>query len=148
MSIYERLAEKSVLFISSADRENALKALIKGARANGFVADTEEFERAILEREALVSTGIGLGVAVPHAKLPSIREFFIVIGLAKEPIEWDSLDGQGVRIVFLIGGPDSRQKEYLSILAKLMLVIKNPAIREAILSASTPAEVLKPFLNA
>jgi len=147
VQIYDRLSEKNVLFLASSTRAETIKALIKVAAEDGLITDAKAFEDAVLEREVVISTGVGRGVAVPHAKLASIDQFFISIGIAKDAIEWEAIDGRGVRIVFLIGGPESRQKEYLTILAKLMLVIKNPAIREELLAAATPGAVLQPFLR-
>ena len=72
-----------------------------------------------VKREKIVSTGIGMGVAIPHAKLPSFDRFFLAVGLqkVKDGIDWDALDGAPVRLIFMIGGPANQQTDYLKILS-------------------------------
>lgn len=147
MNLHEYLSEDNVLFLKDSSRKESIRRLVQKAHELGYVEDAGEFEEAVLEREAIMSTGMGLGVAVPHAKLPDVRQFFIMIGVADREVDWTSIDQKPVRIIFLIGGPSDKQKEYLTILSKLMLVVKNAAIRESVLSATTAAEVLSPFLK-
>jgi len=71
----------------------------------------------MLEREKIVSTGIGMGVAIPHAKLTSVEDFFIAIGILSKGVQWNALDGGPVRLIFMIGGPDDKQTAYLQILS-------------------------------
>ena len=62
-------------------------------------------------------TGIGIGVAIPHAKLEGYSDFFIAIGVQKKKgIDWNALDGSDVKLIFMIGGPENKQTEYLKIL--------------------------------
>ena len=99
--------------------------------------DEEVFFNAIFEREKIVSTGIGMGVAIPHAKLHSYDHFFIALAVLQKPVDWQALDGAPVRIVFMIGGPDDKQTEYLQILSSLTQAIKDDEIREKNLCAAT-----------
>jgi mannitol/fructose-specific phosphotransferase system IIA component (Ntr-type) len=114
-------------------------ALLRGAPGIG---DPEALERAVLERERTLSTGIGLGIAVPHAKIPSVREFAIAVGRSEEGIDFDSLDGRPVHLVVLIAGPEGRQAQYLRILASVTLRLRRPEVRRAILEAPGPREAL------
>ena len=104
------------------------------------------FRKAIFDREELLSTGIGMGVAVPHAKLKEFNDFFIAVGVQqKKGIEWNAIDKAPVRLVFLIGGPDDRQSEYLKILSQLTVAIKDQNLRKELMNASTPDEVCDVF---
>ncbi len=145
MNLYDYLSEDNVLFLKSDNRNECIHSLVQKAYDAGYLEDAAEFEEAVFERESIMSTGMGLGVAVPHAKLGSVREFFIMIGVLKQDVEWHALDQKPVRIVFLIGGPSDQQRQYLTILSKLMLVIKNPAIRASLLDAESKDQVVKPF---
>jgi len=83
-----------------------------------------------------------MGVALPHAKLSELDDFFIAIGVErKKGIEWNALDKAPVRLIFLIGGPDNRQAEYLQILSQLTSAIKDMELRKEILQAESTQEV-------
>ncbi len=113
----------------------------------GYIPDEKAFSEAILEREDIMSTGIGLQVAIPHAKLKGIKEFFVIAAVLDNEVAWDSLDKKPVRLVFMIGGPSDRQTDYLMILSKITLVIKNPARRKSLMAAKTPEAVLDSFAD-
>jgi PTS system nitrogen regulatory IIA component len=87
-----------------------------------------------------------MGVAIPHAKLPILHEFFIAIGIQrKKGIEWNALDKAPVNLIFLIGGPDNRQSEYLQILSKLTAAIKDLDLRKEIFHVHNAADVIALF---
>ncbi len=137
------LDEELVLFLDTHDQKEALSQLVGALAKKGKLLNKEAFYTAILERERVVSTGIGLGVAIPHAKLEGYTEFFIAIGVQRDErgIEWHSLDGTPVRLIFLIGGPDHRQSDYLNILSLLTTMIKDPVRRKELLAAPTSSAV-------
>jgi PTS system nitrogen regulatory IIA component len=98
-----------------------------------------------------------MGVAIPHAKLKDLSRFFIVIGIVRPPVkadgggaqskglEWMSLDKAPVRLVFMIGGPEGKQTEYLQILSLLTSAVREVDLRKKLLSARNPGEVLQLF---
>jgi PTS system nitrogen regulatory IIA component len=145
MTIGDYLSAQDVVFLDDAARRAAIEALIRTAGENDHVPDVDAFSTAIFERESILSTGVGSGVAVPHAKLPGIEEFFVVVGVSAREVEWDAPDKKPVRIVFLIGGPADQQTKYLQLLAKIMLVVKNDALRRRLLEAASPEEVISTF---
>ena len=139
LRINDYVTSSRIVFIDAADRQRAIDGLVDAA--DGAAGDMDAFREAVHEREQIVSTGIGLGVAVPHAKLPSISDFFVVIGILRHEIDWDAIDQKPVRMVFLIGGPDDQQQVYLQILSKIVLVTKSPKLRERLLNARDVADV-------
>lgn len=146
ISISEFLDERTISFLHAATREEALAALIATLDAAGKLKDKELFHQAILEREKVVSTGIGLGVAIPHAKLEGYRNFFLAIGIQKNGgIEWNSLDGSPIHIIFMIGGPSEQQTAYLNILSKITHAIKDETRRKKLLKATTTEDVIAAF---
>lgn len=146
MAISDYLDPRLVLFIESEKRDDALQELVALLKNAAKLHNPELFYHAILEREKIVSTGIGLGVAIPHAKLEGYQDFFIAIGIQrKKGIEWNALDGAPVRLVFMIGGPENKQTEYLKILSHLTLAIKNEERRKKMLKAYNPQEVIELF---
>ena len=141
------IKKENVVFLETIDMVDTIEVLTENAINNQKIKDKESFKSAVLEREELVSTGIGLGVALPHTKSKDIEEFFIVIGINKEGIDWDAIDRNPVGIVFLIGGPEAEdsQKEYLQIVSKLMLLIKNKERRISLLNSENAQEIADIF---
>lgn len=86
-----------------------------------------------------------MSVAVPHAKLAGYETFFIAIGIHQKGIPWDSIDGVPVRLVFMIGGPDDKQTEYLQLLSHLTLAIKDEERRKKILQLNKPEDIIALF---
>jgi len=147
MNIHDYLTEDCILFLDAANKHSAIEAMVQTAAAMGKLTDRHAFEKAVKSRESIMSTGIGLGIAVPHAKLHGISEFFIIIGILSKGIEWDSIDQKPVRAVFLIGGPEDQQTNYLQILSKLVLMAKNANRRDSLLESRTPKQVVELFSN-
>lgn len=148
MEIMRYLDSNQILFLDSQNRNEALKTLVKNLKENQVIEDEKGFFQAILEREKIVSTGIGMGIAIPHAKRSIFKDFFLTIGIQKEKgLEWGALDKAPVRLVFLIGGPEDRQTEYLQILSCLTHFIREPSIRKELLFSKTPDDVVKILQN-
>lgn len=146
MTISSYLDDRLVLFLDADNRDAALSALVDSLEKAGKLSSKEEFYNAILEREKIVSTGIGIGVAIPHAKLSSCPDFFIAIGIQKKKgLDWKALDGSQVRLIFMIGGPEDKQAEYLKILSHLTIAIKDEERRKRLLKSFTPQDVLDLF---
>lgn len=135
----------TIAFLNANHRDDALKALVKTIYDKKDITDAEKFYQAICEREKLVSTGIGMGVALPHAKIPELNHFFIAIGILQKGVDWNSLDKAPVRMIFLIGGPDDKQTEYLQILSTLTMTLKNEEIRKKMLTLNSKEAILKLF---
>ncbi len=145
IKIAKYLNKNLILFINANNRDEALEKLVDCIYQDGKLEDRESFFQAIIEREKIVSTGIGMGVAIPHAKLPGYDEFFIAIGILKKGVDWQAIDHSPVRIIFMIGGPDDKQTEYLQILSGLTLAIKNEDLRKKLLTLNSPEDIVKLF---
>jgi nitrogen PTS system EIIA component len=145
-NIARYLDVQQVVFLEVSSRDEALRKLVEVLKRTGKVRDEERFYRAILDREKIVSTGIGMGVAIPHAKMEGYTDFFIAIGIQGKPgLEWNALDNGPVRLIFMIGGPDNKQTDYLHILSKLTRAIKDEERRKKLLKAKTPEEIVALF---
>lgn len=143
--IFKYLDPKLVLFLDALDRNMALQALVNQIHQQGKIKDPDVFFQAIIEREQIVSTSIGMGVAIPHAKITGFDDFFISIGILQKGIDWNALDGNLVRLLFLIGGPADRQTEYLQILSGLTLAIKDDERRKKLLTLNSPNAIIDLF---
>lgn len=145
----EYLSAERIVFLDDpqlniSTKEDALEVMVQTVQQAEFMQDYNKFRQSVYDREEIMSTGIGHQVAIPHVKNDAVSSFFISIGIHREGIEWDALDGKPVNLVFLIGGVEDHQL-YLRILAKLTLVIKNKRLRRDILNASSAADILEMF---
>lgn len=134
-----------IVLLDTGSRDETLHQLVHYIYEAGKLPDEEAFFNAIFEREKIVSTGIGMGVAIPHAKLHSYDQFFIALAVLQKPVDWQALDGAPVRIVFMIGGPDDKQTEYLQILSSLTQAIKDDEMRKKLLTLQQPSAMIELF---
>jgi len=94
--------------------------------------------QAVEEREAVLSTGIGFGVAIPHGRAAAIAELAVVGGVTASPVAFDAIDGEPVRLVFLIVGPDAAAGQHVKVLGRIARLVRHADTRAALLSATTP----------
>ncbi|HDP34899.1 MAG TPA: PTS sugar transporter subunit IIA [Candidatus Hydrogenedentes bacterium] len=127
---------------ANASKHDALEILIEAVSRNPVITDCEAFRKAVYEREAVQSTGIGGGVAVPHVRIPEVTEPTIALGIAPDGIDFASLDNRPVHIIILFATPKDAEKTYLSLLAKVMLTLRNPDAFKALAACRTQEEVI------
>ncbi|RKY80230.1 PTS sugar transporter subunit IIA [candidate division KSB1 bacterium] len=138
--------DPSLIFFLDKDNKNDVMEEMAGKLAQSpKILDNKEFQKALFEREKLMSTGIGLGIAIPHVKHKSVADIVIGIGISKKGIEWESIDNKPVRLVFMIAGAENQHKVYLQILSKIILALKKKDRREKLLNAKTPGDVIVNF---
>lgn len=131
--------------IQSKDKEGAIKELLELMKGQPEVVDWEKFLHDVYEREKLGSTGIGDGIALPHARSEGVKKLIIAFGRNFQGINFDALDGKPVSLIFLIGTPKDDVGTYLKTLAHLSRLLKKEYLRRKLLSAQTPKEVLQAF---
>jgi nitrogen PTS system EIIA component len=108
----------------------------------------DEVLGAVEEREAVLSTGIGFGVAIPHARSSAVRELSVVCGLSPEPVPFDSIDGEPVRLFFLIVGPESSAGQHVKLLSRIARLVRRENLRQQLCEAGTPQEFYAALLDA
>lgn len=145
IKISKYLDPELVVFLDVKTRDEALHELVNKLRDSEKLNDEKGFFDAIMGREKIVSTGIGMGVAIPHAKLPDYNDFFIVVGVLRSGVDWHAMDGAPVRVIFLIGGPDDKQTEYLQILSSLTFALKDELRRKKMLTLNSPHAIIDLF---
>lgn len=144
MKFSDYLNQDHVLFLEASTRDEALNTLIDRLDDQGILPDSASFRSAIYHREGLVSTGIGAGVAIPHARMSAYEDFFLAIGIQqKQGLEWGALDKVPVRLIFLIGGPDDEQADYLQLLSSLTHMVRNADLRKKLLQAAKSEDVVR-----
>jgi len=137
----ELITADRVVNLKGASKDDVLEEMVDVLARAPEVKDRDAFFQAILDRESILSTGIGLGIAVPHAKIHSVENIVAALGKTTRGIRYGALDDQPVHIVVMIGASDSQQSEYIRALARVTLLLKNEKIREAIVQAENPESI-------
>jgi mannitol/fructose-specific phosphotransferase system IIA component (Ntr-type) len=129
--------------LASKDKFKAIEELALVFKGSGVCDDVEHLIRALKEREEIMSTGIGFGIAIPHAKISSVREMAFAIGISKEGIEFNSIDGELIHLIILVAAGERQHKEYLRLLSNIMAIIKKDNVKESIINSADSEEVLR-----
>lgn len=126
-------------------KEDAIRAMVGSLKASGAIpeADEEGIVAAILKREELGSTGIGNGVAVPHTKHPSVDRLVATVALAKEGVDFASLDGEDVFILFLLVSPPDRPGDHLRGLENISRHLRDQTFCNFLRQAGTKEDVVE-----
>jgi PTS system nitrogen regulatory IIA component len=140
--IADILTPQRIVLFEARTKEEALVRLIEVITVHPAIKDKNEFAEAVFRREQLMSTGIGLGVAVPHVRLESIKELIMAVGISKTDIEdYDSLDGRPVRILFMVAAGKNQHVQYIKILGAISRLIKDETMRKSLIGSADPQAV-------
>ena len=124
-SLSRLISPERILRLEDSSKNECLRSLVQCLARSGGLEDEDAIFQAILERESLLSTGFGLGLAIPHAKLSVVRDFIVGLGIHSSGVDFDSLDEEPVHILVMILGPDQRQDEYLKVLSRVTAFLKD-----------------------
>ena len=145
IKISELLNLNNIKIINNCTYENTIDALLEMLNKSPQIKDYNKFVGAIKERETIVSTGIGLGLAMPHARKEFVKDFVCSAVLIKNGVEWKSIDDKPVYFAVLIGSSENTHREYLNLLSQIVLLWKNDEKRKQILKSTKPLEILEVF---
>ncbi|MHC4135261.1 MAG: PTS sugar transporter subunit IIA [Planctomycetota bacterium] len=135
-------AARTVL-LDAENKDDALRELAAVVAGAPEVNDADGLLEAIFERERIMSTGIGLGIAIPHAKIPSVTDFVVGFGKVRGGLDFNSLDGKPVHFIVMIAGPHDQQERYLQLLARITLKLKDAAVRRRLSEADDMEGILE-----
>lgn len=128
--------------LDCSDKKEALAQMVSLLSVNPAIKDKNEVLEAVFKREELMSTGIGLHIGVPHVRLDSVSSIAMAAGVNKHDIEdYESLDGQPVRIIIMLAAGRNQHTEYIRMLSTVSAKLKQPSVRDNLLSASDGAEI-------
>ena len=105
------------------------------------VTDSENFRKTVWERESQRSTGIGEGLAIPHGKCPGVREITMAIGIPPQPLEFDSIDGESVRLVVLLASPADRIADHIQALGRISKFMSDLMVRSRAYAADSSQDL-------
>ncbi|SNX54325.1 fructose PTS transporter subunit IIA [Thermoanaerobacterium sp. RBIITD] len=115
-----------MLNLKAKSKEDAIIELSKLAKKEGKITSIDVYTKSVFDREKTYTTGVGNGIAIPHGKSEAVKEAMIVFGKTNDGIEWESLDGKPVNIIFLLGVPDKNVNNlHLKLLSQLSRKLMN-----------------------
>ena len=129
--------------LQSRDKNAAISELIDLLDTSGLVADKTAVSDAVFAREQTRSTGIGSGIAIPHGKCNAVKELVMAIGIAHDPIDFDSIDGNPVRIVILLVSPTTQTGRHIQALATISRLMLDEEFKQAFEQSSQANEAYK-----
>lgn len=143
MKIMDILVKDAVILdIESQEKDAVLQELAHGLAAAEPALDAERLQQVLAEREALQSTGIGDGVAIPHGKLPGLSRLVASFARSKDGVDFDSIDGQKTHLFFLLVVPEHSGGQHLKALARISRFFRDASFRKALEEASTREDIL------
>jgi|SRR5665213_998720 len=135
--------EAVVLDLKSSDKKDVLSELLQPLANAGKITDAKKMVEVLLEREELGSTGIGGRIAIPHGKAAQVKELAASLGISKEGIPFDALDGEPVNLFIALVAPEGSAGLHLKALARISSLLKDKTFKKALLAAPSREDVLR-----
>jgi fructose PTS system EIIBC or EIIC component len=144
MKITDLLTKDTIILnLDARSKESVIDELIEQLDAAGKLNDKEEYKKAILARESQSTTGIGEGIAIPHAKTNAVSQPAIAFGRSKNGIDYESLDGQNAHLFFMIAAYEGANNDHLATLSRLSSFLMDTEFRKKLETAATKEEILQ-----
>ncbi|MDP4115529.1 MAG: PTS sugar transporter subunit IIA [Bacteroidota bacterium] len=146
MKICDLLKENLIIpEFEGTSKEDVINELIDLFKADERIDDLEKVRTAVLDREKIMSTGVGKGFAIPHGKTNAINEIIAAFGKTKNPIDYQALDNQPVNLIFLLVGKDNLISTHIKLLSRISRMMNNDDFRNKLLEAKDQKEILSIF---
>lgn len=146
MKISDILTENVIeLRLTAKDKTEAINKMVDLANKSGKIIDLEKVRTVVFDREKLVSTGVGKGFAIPHGKSDDISDIVAAFAILSEPIDFDSIDSEKVKYIFLLVGKDSMLNMHIKLLSRISRLMNKDEFRNKLLTAKSKSELLQIF---
>ncbi len=146
MKVLDLLKKEFVIADLKGDKkEDVINELIDLFQNDSRVQDIDKVRDCVLEREQIMSTGVGKGFAIPHGKTNAVTDILAAFGKTNKPVEYDSLDGQPVHLVFLLVGKDNLVSKHIKLLSRISRMMNKDEFREKLLKSNSVDEILEIF---
>jgi mannitol/fructose-specific phosphotransferase system IIA component (Ntr-type) len=134
--------------LQARTKDEILRELVDVIRHTDGAREADDILRAVRERESVLSTGIGNGVAIPHGKSPLVPDLIMAAGSTPEPIDFDSLDGEPVSLFFLLVGPETAAGPHFKALSRISRLVRRDDARDRLIRSKTPQEFFRALQEA
>jgi mannitol/fructose-specific phosphotransferase system IIA component (Ntr-type) len=128
--------------LGGQSKDDLLRELVELVAPTAEPAAKDAILAAVREREQLLSTGIGAGVAIPHGKTPVVDQLLMAAGVAARPLDFDALDGQPVELFFLLVGPESASGAHIKALSRISRLLRREQLRNSLRAVKSRREFL------
>lgn len=146
MKIEALLTEKHVnLNLDSGSKDEVIDTLLAMVAGHDKVRDVKQLAEDVRKREREMSTGIGKNIGLPHAKTSAVTEPVLALVTLSNEVDFESIDNQPVKIVFLLATPETMLAEHLKLLGRITRLAGRDDVRHKLIEATTPGEVLELF---
>ncbi|MFA6542543.1 MAG: PTS sugar transporter subunit IIA [Bacteroidota bacterium] len=146
MRISDILDESVVrVHLKGKSKDEIINQMIAIVNNSNKISDIEKVREAIFEREKIMSTGVGNGFAIPHGKTDAVADIVAAFAVTEEPIDYDSLDEQPVRLIFLLVGKDSMVGPHIKLLSRISRLMNKEEFRAKLLKAASEKAVIEIF---
>ena len=142
------IPERVKVPLASQSKDEVLRELVQLALPSAGPLALENIVGAVLERERLLSTGIGSAIAIPHGRTGEVDHVVLAAGVAPSPIEFDALDGQPVSLFFLLLGPESAAGAHVRALGRISRILRNESVREDLAHATSVDAFMQRLVGA
>lgn len=144
LKISDFLCRKAInINIAAKDKKGAIAELVDMLAKEKKVKDTSKAVQSILDREKIGTTGVGQGIAIPHSRTDVVGELIAAFGISKKGIDFESLDGEPVHLIFLILSPPDTGGQHLRALARISRLFKDKFFRQALIDSNSTEEVTR-----
>ncbi len=148
MELTDLVCEKCIVpDLKGESKSDILREMMNSLAKNETGIDAEAALSAIMEREALGSTGVGEQVAIPHAKIADIEDISVLIGVKKDGIDFDSADGKPVKVFFMLVSPEKQMNMHLKTLARISKLVKMTDFKDRVTAESSTPERIYAILK-
>lgn len=144
MTLLDILSPRSVLVgLQGETKEEIIKELVDSLETGAVVTDREKVLQAVVEREKIMSTGIGDGIAIPHGKSDAVTRLAAALGTHKRGVDFEALDGEPAYVFFLLVSPANVSGPHIKALARISRLLKNDDFKKRLISAANAAEIMR-----
>ncbi|MFH1196062.1 MAG: PTS sugar transporter subunit IIA [bacterium] len=148
MKISEILSRGKIIpELKGNSKEEIINELVDLFNGDSRVKDVSSVRNAVIEREKIMSTGVGKGFAIPHAKTAAVNEIIAAFGKTKEPVDFQALDNQPVNLFFLLVGKENLVGPHIKLLSRISRMMNKDEFRESLSKAGDADEIFRIFLD-
>lgn len=148
MNIFSLLDTQTILpNLEAKDKAEILNKLVGALKGKVSDDKAEKILEAVIERENIMSTGVGKGLAIPHGKTAVVEQTYAAFAVLKEPVDYEAIDNEPVSMVFLLVGPQSSNSLHIKMLSRISRLMNNSDFRGRLRECTTAEEIIEQFKN-
>lgn len=146
MNIFSLLNTQTVLpRLDAENKDEVLDKMVSSLEETVSNEELDKIREAVFEREKIMSTGVGKGLAIPHGKAAGIEQTYAAFAILKEPVDYEAIDDQPVNMIFLLVGPQSSNSLHIKMLSRISRLMNNSDFRKRLRECSSAEQIIEQF---